>query len=233
MRGRLIAVAAILVLALPGLLLAKGVDLYALFPNLTLGIDPGQADSVYVACGSQSATQLTVLVYVGTDNADPNDYLQGVDVELTATADQPGVTLDTTVTTVYGGSDVQSWGDSLLSVSVLSGGGNPSVFPLQLKLDAVELHASPAYLVTGDHLFATLRFNISSPTNITITGTYANPNSATLVTTLANGYGATVLAGACGPVVPTLSEWGLILFGVVLLGGIVWYLRRKPITAAA
>lgn len=232
MRGRLIAVAAVLVLALPGLLLAKGFDLYSLFPNLTLGSDPNGADSVYVVCSGLSQTDLTMQVRVGTDNADPFDALQGIDVELLVTADQPGVTLDVTDATVYGTSAVNNWG--VRSVNVI--GGNPSAFPMQLKLGAVELDTADAGspLVAGDYLFATLRFNTSSPTNISASGTTISNGPATLVTTLANGYSATVLAGTCGPAVPTLSEWGLILFGVVLLGGLVWYVRRrKPVTVAA
>ena len=33
--------------------------------------------------------------------------------------------------------------------------------------------------------------------------------------------------------IPTLSEWGLIIFGVVLLAGIVWYLRRRTFSPAS
>jgi len=233
MRGRLIAVAAVLVLALPALLLAKSFDLYSLFPNLTLGADPNGADSVYVVCAGISQTDLTLKVRVGTDNADPFDALQGIDVELLVTTDQPGVTLDVTDATVYGTSAVNNWG--VRSVNVI--GGNPGAFPMQLKLGAVELDTadagSPLTAVPGDYLFATLRFNTSSPTNISASGTTISNGPATLVTTLANGYSVTVLAETCGPAVPTLSEWGLILFGVVLLGGLVWYVRRrKPVTVS-
>ena len=228
MRGRLLTVAMILVLVIPGFVLAKGIDLYSLFPNLTLGVDPNGADSVYAVCGGQSANHMDVLVYIGTDNADPNDYIQGVELELLATADQGGVTLDDTEATTYAGSAVSSW----FIQSVAVEGGNPSAFPLEVKLGAVDSSAAP--LAAGDHLFATLRFNISSPTNITLNGTTITNGPATLVTTLANGYNPSVLGTACGPVVPTLSEWGLIIFGVVLLGGIVWYVRRhRPATVAA
>lgn len=233
MRGRLLAVAAILVLALPGLLLAKGVDLYTLFPNLTLGSDPGAADMVYIACTGITGNTVTAQVHVVTDAPTTDDYLQGLDIELEATADQGGVTMDTTVATVYAGSAVQIWNDSLLSVYVASGGGDPSVFPLQVKLGAVELHSSPNYLGPGDHIFATLKFNVSSPTNLSINGTTISSGPATLVTTVANGYSAAVTGETCGPIVPTLSEWGMILFGAVLFGSLVWYLRRKPVKAAA
>ena len=94
MRGRLIALAAVLVLALPALLLAKGFDLYSLFPNLTLGTDPNGADSVYVVCAGISQTDLTLKVRVGTDNADPFDALQGIDVELLDEPWQPSENFD-------------------------------------------------------------------------------------------------------------------------------------------
>jgi hypothetical protein len=217
---------------LPVLLPAKGIDLYSLFPNLTLGSDPNGADAVNCICGAQTASQMDVTVRVVTDNADPFDALQGIELELEATADQAGVTLDTTVATAFTGGAVNGWG--IKSIDVV--GGDPSSFPMQVKLGAVELDTADAGapLAAGDHLFATLRFNISSPTNITVDGTTILNGPATLVTTLANGYSATVNGAACGPVVPTLSEWGLIIFGLVLMGGIVWYLRRqKPATVAA
>ena len=79
---------------------------------------------------------------------------------------------------------------------------------------------------------ANLKFSVSEPTTICVTGTYIDGWTHTgllLVTTEANGY-TTAFAPACcegGPTVPTLSEWGLILFGVVLFGTLVWYLRRR------
>ena len=231
MRGRLLAVAAILVLAVPGLLLAKGIDLYSLFPNLTLGSDPGEVDYCYVACAGITANTLTLQVHVVTDAPTTDDYLQGIQVDVVVTPDQGGVTLDTTVATVYGGSAVSNWG--LKSVAVFTGGGNPSSYPLQGTLGAVELDSSDAgfTLGPGDHLFATLKFNLLSPTNI-CAEVCEDP---TLVTVLANGYAVAFspLEKCCGPAVPTLSEWGLILFGVVLFGSLVWYLRRRPVMASA
>jgi|GEM_PF-3356622 len=234
MRGRLLAVAAILVLAVPGLLLAKGIDLYSMFPNLTLGSDPNGLDNVYVSCAGITATTLTMQVHVVTDNADPNDAIQGIDVRLALTADQPGVTLDTTVATVFGGSSaVATWDNSTKAVGVV--GNDPTVFPMDLTLGAVEQGNNDpgGPLGPGDYVFATLKFNVSSPTNISASGTTINSQSTTLVTTLANGYTVQVTGETCGPIVPTLTEWGLILFGVILFGSMVWYLRRRPVTAAA
>jgi hypothetical protein len=200
---------------------------------LTLGFDPDGPDSVYVTCAGITSTTLTLQVRVVTDNAADSDAIAGIQVELEATADQPGVTLDTTVATVFNGSAVQVWDDSILSVYVASNGGDPSVFPLQVIVGGAEFHGSPTYLGPSDHLFATLKFNISSPTNISVNGTTISSGPGTLVTALANGYSVAVTGETCGPIVPTLSEWGMILFGVVLFGSLVWYLRRKPVTAAA
>jgi hypothetical protein len=221
-------------LVFPGLILAKGIDLYSMFPNMTLGVDPMGADSAYAVCAGQTANTLDVEVWVGTDNSDPNDALQGLSLEMLITADQPGVTLDTTVSTVYNGSAVQNWDDSILLVGVWSGGGDPSVFPLSLKVGGADVSLPINALGAGDHLIATLRFNISSPTNISVNGTTISDGPALLVTTLANGYDAAFLGTACGPTVPTLSEWGLIIFAVALLVGMVWYLRRRsPATVTA
>lgn len=232
MRGRLLAVAAILVLAVPGLLLAKGIDLYSLFPNLTLGADPNGADNANVVAAGLTTTTQTLQVHAITDNAVPADYLQGIDIELLVTA-PGGVTLDTTVATVYGGSAVNNWG--IKSVSVLSNGGDPSMYPLQVKLGAVELDTADAGspLGPGDYVFATLKFNVSSPGEICAEGTCISDCPATFVTTEANGYTVQVTSGCSSPSVPTLSEWGLILFGVILFGSLVWYLRRRPATASA
>jgi hypothetical protein len=168
MRGRLIALAAVLVLAVPGLLLAKGFDLYSLFPNLTLGSDPLGVDSVYCVCVGQTATTLTMAVHVVTDNSDPFDAIAGIEIELLATADQAGVIFDETPATVFAGSAVSGWGIQ----SVDTPNGPPGVFPLDIKLGAAELDTADAGvpLPAGDHLFATLRFNISSPTNFTVCG---------------------------------------------------------------
>ena len=228
MRGRLLKVALILGLVFPGLLLAKGVDLYSLFPNLTLGSDPNGADSVYVACAGITATTLTLQVRVVTDNADPFDALQGVGVELLINTDQPGVTLDTVKANVFAGGFAAGWSDNTRSVDVV--GNDPSVYPSQVQIQAVDFSAA---IGPGDYLYATLLFNLSSPTNINAGGTTIVSGPATLVTTLSNAYSVAVKAAACGPSVPTLSEWGLILFSLLLLGTVVWYLRRKPGTVSA
>jgi hypothetical protein len=39
--------------------------------------------------------------------------------------------------------------------------------------------------------------------------------------------------GECSSGIPTLSEWGLIIFGLLLIGTIVWYLRRRKLVPAS
>jgi hypothetical protein len=214
---------------LPTLSSAKGIDLYSLFPNLTLGFDPGIQDTVYIDSTCElTATTLTVDVRVKTDAA-PGDSIQGIFVPLVINADQPGVTLDTTIASTYTGTALQSWDDSVdLYVSVTSGGGDPSVFPLNVIVGGVNVNWNPSTVLgDGDHLIAKLKFNVSTPTNICVVDTFNWYGSLMLVTTQANGYTPAFMGGCCGPAVPTLSEWGLILFGVVLFGTVVWYLRRR------
>lgn len=228
-----IAVFLCLFILLPNLSSAKGIDLYSLFPNLTLGFDPGIQDTVYTTCDTLTATTLTIDVRVKTDAA-PGDSIQGIFVPLVINADQPGVTLDTTVASAYTGTALQSWDDTVLYVSVTSGGGDPSVFPLNIIVGGVNVNWNPSTVLgAGDHLIAKLRFNVSTPTNICVADTFQSQgNGLMLVTTQANGYTPAFMGGCCGPAVPTLSEWGLILFGVVLFSTLVWYLRRRRHAAA-
>ena len=213
-----------LFLLLQGLATAGGFDLHTFFPNLIMGTDPNGPDSVYVACGSQSPTQSIMQVRIGTDNLNPDDYIQGVSLELLASADEPGVCLDTSLAAVFGGGAVSGWGLKTIYLP----GGDPCAFPLQIKLGAVELDTADVGvpLGPGGYLFADLRFGVSAPTNITVTGTNISNGPAIFVTTSADGYSPKVKANTCGPIVPTLSEWGLIFFSALLLSGIIWYVRR-------
>ena len=223
-----VAVFLCLFFLLPTLSPAKGIDLYSLFPNLTLGSDPNGTDYVYLSCAGITANTFTLQVHVVTDNVAPMDYLQGIDVCLVATANQPGVTFDTTEATVFASSAVNGWGIK----SVDTPNGPPNSFPLVIHLGAVELDTADAgsVLGPGDYVFATLKFNLTSRTDIC--GAEINDCDPTLVTTLANGYivhfspPETCCDCRCFPI-PTLSEWGLILFGLVLFGTLIWYLRRS------
>ena len=220
---------------LPGTLLAKNLDFYSMFPSLTLGFDPTGVgtDTVRPVNGGLTATQQKVLIRVKTDNANPDDYLQGVQVDVAITVDCQGVTLDETEATVFGGSAVEFWG--IKAVGPLD--PLAANIPETLRVGAVELDTLDpgAPLPAGDHLFATLVFNLSEPCNICceVVVDTNGPDPTILVTTLANGYYPVVEEDCCGPAIPTLSEWGLILFGAVLLAGLIWYIRRKRAPATA
>lgn len=214
---------------LPNLVIAGEFNLHTYFPNLIMAPDPDSQDTVYVACGGQSATQITLQVRIKTDNFDPNDYLVGFFIPLEISVDKPGVTLDTGLSATYTGTALQSWDDTFTVVTVASGSGDPSVFPMQVLVGGVDLTFSKA-VGPGDHLLANLKFNVSEPTNVCVTGTFLyQGNGLMVVTGLAWGYVPAFVPACCGPVVPTLTEWGLIVFGVLLLGGIFWYLRRRRI----
>src|SRR3990172_2918622 len=101
---------------LPGTLLAKGLDFYSTFPNLTLGFDPtgDNTDTARAVNAGLTLTQQKVEIRVITDNANPDDYLQGVqvdvDIEDVDISKGCGVTLDITEATIFDGSAVENWG---------------------------------------------------------------------------------------------------------------------------
>ena len=224
---------------LPGTLLAKSLDFYSMFPSLTLGFDPTGVgtDTVRPVNGGLTATQQKVLIRVKTDNANPEDYLQGVLVDAYITVDCQGVCLDTTLASLFAGTAVANWGiRSFRKVNP-----DPCVWPDTVRIAALELDTLDpgAPLDSGDHLFATLVFNFTNgPCDICCKVVPCPPTDPAcvdptlLVTTLANGYYPAVRGDCFGPAVPTLSEWGLILFGLTLLLGIVWYVRRQKVATA-
>src|SRR3990172_4388775 len=107
MRKTILIILFSLLFLLPGTLLAKNLDFYSMFPNLTLGFDPtgDNTDTARAVNGGLTATQQKVLIRVITDNANPDDYLQGVQVDVDITTkDCQVVSLDTTDASVFGGS---------------------------------------------------------------------------------------------------------------------------------
>ena len=44
--------------------------------------------------------------------------------------------------------------------------------------------------------------------------------------------GPTITIGPCAPTIPTLSEWGIMLFSLLVVGVAVAVLRRRPMSAA-
>src|SRR3990172_166312 len=234
MRKTILFILFSLLFLVPGTLLAKNLDFYSIFPNLTLGFDPtgDNTDTARAVCAGLTATQQKVEIRVITDNANPDDYLQGVLVDAYITVDCQGVCLDTTLASLFAGTAVANWGiRSFRKVNP-----DPCVWPDTVRIAALELDTLDpgAPLDSGDHLFANLVFNLSEPCNICVTplSCVGCDDPTILVTTLANGYYPAVRGDCFGPAVPTLSEWGLILFGLTLLLGIVWYVRRQKVATA-
>jgi len=234
MRKTILFILFSLLFLVPGTLLAKNLDFYSIFPNLTLGFDPtgDNTDTARAVCAGLTATQQKVEIRVITDNANPDDYLMGVQVDAYITVDCQGVCLDTTLDSLFAGTPVANWGIRSFKKII---NPDPCVWPDTVRIAAVELDTlDPGAPLggPGNHHFATLRFNLSEPCNICCDiQPYCNDNCdpTIFVTTLGNGYGPVVQGDCCGPAVPTLSEWGLILFGLTLLLGIVWYVRRTKV----
>ena len=200
------------------------------FPGLVLSLqDPNNPDTIYVNCAEGGIIELRMK----TDNQNPNDYVAGVYAPLFITTDQPGITLDTQVATTFAGTAVENFFLKAVNVSTTPV-PDPSVFPMQLIVGAVATGGTEIYsLPPGDHLWARLHFSVSQPTTICVdTMTIVPDNPVQAVTRQAEGYhpiwqGACCLAEAN---IPTLSEWGLIIFSFLLLTSLIFYLRRRTST---
>jgi hypothetical protein len=223
-----------IILIVSGLLvsnvLAIQPNLFEFFGSKTLGDDPGQPDTLYLACAETG----TIQVRYKTDNADAPDSILGFYIPLIITADKPGAVLDTVLANTYGGTPLAEW-DALV-VNVMDDGispaGDPSHFPMYLLVgghDAFDADRHP--LGPGDHLIANLRFATVEPTVICIdtTSQLGVRNPLEVVTHYAIGYLPQWRASCCelGTPIPTLSQWGLIVFGTVLLVSLGLYLRRQ------
>ena len=205
---------------------AEAFNLYDYFPNLVPGQDPGQPDTLYTVCESQTAGQQVIQIRLKTDNVGALDSVAGAFIPLLVTTDKPAVLLDTTVATTFSGTASQVW--DVLAVDVQTSGGNPGSFPMTVVVGGVTFDTIGA-LGPGDHLLARLVFSLSEPTTICVdtTHTLTGPICCLdLVTFGAVDYVPQGYKICCGPAVPTLSEWGLILFSLLLLASIVWYLKR-------
>ena len=100
---------------------------------------------------------------------------------------------------------------------------------MQIVVGGADIGATTVPLGAGDYLLANLVFSLSSPTEICVDSTHdIRGFGIYMVTELAMDY-YTQWGGSlcCGPIVPALSEWGLIAFGVLLLGSLVFYLSRS------
>ena len=234
MRRRLVFLVIFGLLALPILGQAEEFDLETYFPDLTLGHDPeGDLDTVYVACGTSSATEITLQIRMKTDNAAVSDFshdngIVAFYIPIVITTDAPGVILDSVD---FSGSNLSPYFGT--GVNIVSGGGNPSIFPMQLIVGGIASNLTGG-VGPGDFLLASLIFTVSEPTTICVPAPFSYYlGDLLLVTEFANGYTPAFVSACCsgGPVVPTLTEWGLIFFGFLLLIGLVWYVRNRRVAA--
>ena len=217
----LLALSSVLLLNLS---VAFSFNLADYFPNLVLGPDPGQPDTVYVVCSHQTANQQIIQVRLKTDNVNSGDSVEGAFIPLVITTNQMGVALDTTVSTTYAGTALASW--DILVVSVNSSGGDPSSFPMQLNIGGISFGGN--FLGAGNHLLANLTFSVTQPTEICLDTTRYQGNGILLAASglpISLDYTPQWRSACCAPIVPTLSEWGLIIFSILLLAGLIYYLR--------
>jgi len=218
----------------------SGFDLSQYLSKTTQGEDPEQPDTLYFICQRQSFDTWVIHVRLKTDNLNAGDSVIGAYIPLVITADKPGVVLDTTVTTTYTGTPLASWDVKVANVFTPGNlyPGDPKVFPMHLLIgghDAFDAISHP--IGKGDYLLAKLVFSVSEPTTICVdtTSEFNINEPLLLVTTNAMDYLPQWRGGCCVPGVPSLSQWGLFLFGFLLLAYLTWffYRRRKLSTPTA
>ncbi len=146
--------------------------------------DPGKPDTAYVECGGMSQGVLTIKIMFVTDNVGDTNKIDGFSFPLHLTNSNPAAhpVLDTTIAGTYAGS--AAGGFNSRSTWVYSNGGDPSIFPLQYNLLALNLYGS-APIGAGRYLFANLKLHLEDTTTICVdthrTETYSlfflKPNS--------------------------------------------------------
>jgi hypothetical protein len=208
-------------------------DLLQYFANPNWGDDPLQPDTVYLVCTNLSPAQQVIQVRLKTDNLGRTDSIVGVYIPVIITTDKPGVTLDTTIATTFGGTDISSW--QFLAVVVgTDNSEDPSKFPMKLVFGGDDPVQFPHLLANGDYLIASLSFSVSEPTNICIdtTSQVLTGLPLLLTTAYAVDYPPQWQEACCyiQGSIPTLSEWGLIIFSFLLLASLIFYLRRRTST---
>ncbi len=203
------------------------------FASNTAGVDPAGPDTLYFTCAGNS-----IELRYFTDNTAPSDSIIGFYIPLIITTDKPGVVLDTTVNTAFSGTAVENWDAKVVNVCTLNCanccGRDPSVFPMGLLIGTHDgFDADRHCLAAGDYLIASLTFSVSEPTTICIdtTSQINIGNPLEIVTNYAVGYVSQWKAGCCdiGDPIPTLTEWGLIVFAVVLLASMFFLIRLRSV----
>ena len=130
--------------------------------------DPGKPDTVYVECAGVSQGVLTIKIMFVTDNVGDTNLIDGFSVPLRLTNSNPAanLVLDTTVAATYAGS--AEGGFSYLRTWVYSNGGNPSIFPLQYNLTALNVPPESTAIGAGRYLFANLKLHLEDTTTICV-----------------------------------------------------------------
>lgn len=204
-------------------------DFLQYFANPNWGVDPQQPDTVYLVCSQSGNSQQIVQIRLVTDNSGYADSVLGFYLPLIITTNQTGVVLDTTIATIFTGTDCQEWYQGVYLQY-----GDPSLFPMKMTVGAVGLGPHPASLSPGNHLLARLVFNVSEPTKICLdTTSHVSTGLPLLLTTRypSVDYQPQWRPACCDQVVPTLSEWGLVVFSILLFTLVILYLRRRTKTA--
>lgn len=137
--------------------------------SIAWGQDPGNPDTAYVNCGTlvieDTGGTVSIKVKFLTDNVGDTNKLSGFGFPFYITNSNPGAlpVLDTTVSSTYSGSAVNSF--TITSTSVPSNGGDPAVFPLQYVLGAVSFSSS---IGAGTYLYANVKIRLEDTTTICI-----------------------------------------------------------------
>lgn len=129
--------------------------------------DPGKPDTAYVEYGGMSQGVLTIKIMFVTDNVGDTNKIDGFSFPIRITNSNPAAkpVLDTSLNATYSGSAAK--GFSALSTYVYSNKSNPSIFPLQYNLVALNLQNSPA-IGKGRYLFANLKLRLEDTTTICV-----------------------------------------------------------------
>jgi len=129
--------------------------------------DPGNPDTAYVECAGISQGALLIKIMFVTDNVGDTNKIDGFSFPLHITNSNPAANpvLDTTLAATYAGSAASSF--SARAAWVYSNKGNPSIFPLQYNLTAINLQNSPP-VGAGRHLFANLILHLQDTTTICV-----------------------------------------------------------------
>jgi hypothetical protein len=218
---QLLTVAALLILILPP-------------PALPQGDPEGVPDFAYITCGNNSYNPTTGLNEVVlqlryfTDNSGVN-RASSFAAQLLITGSNI-VSVDTTIARAFTGSSAEHF--AILSVykdTVLSGTSDPSVPPFHMLYAAVDFQDG----LTGDSVFARIVVNVND-TGVICVDTFCFGflwppwclNSTTLSAITYRPLWSVPYCCPVGYVIPTLTEWGLIIFGLLLLGSFTLYLRK-------